>query len=147
MILPFDDRIINVATDANFNIEGEIKTPLTKSVSAKSNFQVGEHSNMINVDIDWSGTSHTAQAQFLKQSAASSALMLSYMQALTPSLSVGGMAQYQTDKGTLTTAYGGVYDKGENLLAAQWDTNVSNRNKMFKEEESCTKYLPLARNF
>jgi hypothetical protein len=51
--------------------------------------------------------------------------MLSFMQALTPSLSMGGTAQYHTDKGSLNTAYGGVFDKGENLIAAQWDSNVS----------------------
>jgi len=125
LILPFDDRLINVATDANFNIEGEVKTPLMKNVNAKFSFQVGEQNNMLSADVDWSGKSHTALAQFLKQSASSSSYMLTFMQALTPSLSMGGMAQYHTDKGTLNTGYGGIYDSGDNLIGAQWDSNVS----------------------
>ena len=40
IILPFDDKVINVATDMDFNVEGDIKAPVTKNVLAKSSFLV-----------------------------------------------------------------------------------------------------------
>ena len=40
IILPFDDKVINVATDMDFNVEGDIKAPITKNVLAKSSFLV-----------------------------------------------------------------------------------------------------------
>ena len=42
IILPFtDDKVINVATDLDFNVEGEIRYPiLSNKIQAKTNFQV-----------------------------------------------------------------------------------------------------------
>ena len=40
LVFPFDDKMINVATDMDFNVEGELKTPITKNIVAKSNFLV-----------------------------------------------------------------------------------------------------------
>ena len=38
-----------------------------------------------------------------------------------------GTGEYSMKKKSLSTGFGGVYDKGENLVAAQWamDSNVS----------------------
>jgi hypothetical protein len=40
LVLAQDDKMINVATDADFNIEGEIKYPVNPNVVAKSKFVV-----------------------------------------------------------------------------------------------------------
>ena len=41
LILPLqDDKVVNVATDMDFNIECEVKVPITPNVLAKSNFTV-----------------------------------------------------------------------------------------------------------
>lgn len=40
LILPFDDKLVNVATDMDFNIEGELKCPLSTNFSSKANFVV-----------------------------------------------------------------------------------------------------------
>ena len=41
VILPFDDnKVLNVATDMDFNVEGEAKIGFTEQISAKSNFAV-----------------------------------------------------------------------------------------------------------
>jgi len=40
IILPSDDRVINVATDMDFNVEGEVKASLTPNITAKSSFVV-----------------------------------------------------------------------------------------------------------
>lgn len=43
IILPYDDKIVNVATDMDFNIEGEAKGPIAKNTTAKSTFVVSYH--------------------------------------------------------------------------------------------------------
>jgi hypothetical protein len=40
VILPYDEKLVNVATDADFNVEAEIKYPINDSLLAKSNFVV-----------------------------------------------------------------------------------------------------------
>ena len=40
VILPFDEKVINVGTDMDFNTEGEVKTPLTDNVSLKGEWVV-----------------------------------------------------------------------------------------------------------
>ena len=42
IILPFDETVINVATDMDFNIEGEVKVPVTKNVVGKTSFLVNQ---------------------------------------------------------------------------------------------------------
>ena len=44
IILPFtDDKVVNVATDLDFNVEGEIRYPIiSNKIQAKTNFQVDE---------------------------------------------------------------------------------------------------------
>ena len=46
------------------------------------------------------------------------------MQALLPSLSLGGQGQYDLNKGDVSMSFGGVYDKDENLFGALWDKEV-----------------------
>jgi hypothetical protein len=43
LILPFDDKVVNVATDMDFNIEAEIKCPISANLSTKTNFTVGSN--------------------------------------------------------------------------------------------------------
>lgn len=40
VILPFDDKMVNVATDLDFNVECEVKYPLAHALGAKLSFQV-----------------------------------------------------------------------------------------------------------
>ena len=41
MIIPFDETtVVNVATDPDFNLEGEIRFPITKDITSKSQFTV-----------------------------------------------------------------------------------------------------------
>ena len=45
LILPFDEKVVNVATDMDFNIEGEVKFPLSDNAHAKTNFVVFNFNN------------------------------------------------------------------------------------------------------
>jgi hypothetical protein len=125
--LPFDEKVINVATDADFNLQGEIKAPITKSISGKSNFDIRDDGQQISVDVDYTDSHSASQFQYQRVSGQQQlqTLSLSYMQALSPSFSLGGMGQYTLSKGTIKTGFGGVYDKGEHLIAALWDKEVS----------------------
>lgn len=40
IILPFEEKLLNIASDLDFNIEGEVKLPLSEKISSKSNFVV-----------------------------------------------------------------------------------------------------------
>ncbi len=52
-------------------------------------------------------------------------LTLSYMQSITPSITLGGSGSYSLAGKTLSTAVGGLYKSDENLMAFQWDDKVS----------------------
>ena len=56
VILPFDERVINVATDMDFNIEGEIKGPISRNLNLKTNFNVSLCIDLefwSNIVLDW----------------------------------------------------------------------------------------------
>lgn len=119
--------MVNVATDADFNIQGEIRSPITKSLSGKTNFTLREDIQHVSMDVDYSDSHSASQFQYSRVAGQqkSQSLSLSYVQALSPAFSFGGMGQYILSKGTVETGFGGVYDKGEHLIAAIWDKEVS----------------------
>lgn len=45
IVLPFDDKVLNVATDLDFNISGDVKLPINSNITAKSNFSVSKCCN------------------------------------------------------------------------------------------------------
>ena len=124
LILPFDDKVVNVATDMDFNIEGEMRVPLAQNLNAKGSFTIHEqHGNNLTVDLDLTDESSATQLQYSPTQGHT--LSMSYMQSMSKSLILGGMAEYVGSKHTLQTSFGGAYDDGDNVVAAQWDTNVS----------------------
>ena len=40
LILPFDDKVVTVGTDMDFNIEGDVKSPITDNFSFKGEYVV-----------------------------------------------------------------------------------------------------------
>lgn len=46
VILPFEERVINVATDMDFNIEGEVKYPFSSRLASKTTFAVSAFYDM-----------------------------------------------------------------------------------------------------
>lgn len=119
LVFPFDDKMINVATDMDFNVEGELKTPITKNIVAKSNFLVRSDnefpfsrftpilpiiafSNATSIPLSQLGDrkSLTAELEIVDESSATqlqysteggNSFGMSYMQAVTPSISIGGI--------------------------------------------------------
>ena len=123
LILPFEDKQVNVATDMDFNIEGEVRVPLGKGLSAKTNFSVHEQQgNNLSVDVDLVDDSSATQVVY---SPNGNVFTLSFMQSLNKYLILGGQGEYAGNKGALALSFGGVYDDKENVLGCQWDTAVS----------------------
>ena len=114
-----------MATDMDFNVEGELKATLVPNVSAKTTFSLGGEQKSLNVDVDVTDVSSAAQFQYA--SGAGTTLGMSYMQSLTPSLALGGVGQYALKKRVLQLGAGAIYDHGEHLFGAQYgtDSNVS----------------------
>ena len=40
LVLSQDDKLLNVATDCDFNIEGEVRLPVTSNIASKTKFLV-----------------------------------------------------------------------------------------------------------
>lgn len=114
-----------MATDMDFNLEGEVKATLIPNVSAKTSFSLGGEQKSLNIDVDVTDVSSAAQFQY--SSGGGNTVGMSYMQSLTPSLALGGIGQYTSKMKVLQLGAGAIYDHGEHLLAAQYgiDSNVS----------------------
>ncbi len=55
---------------------------------------------------------------------AEKSLSLTYMQGILPYLTLGGSLGYSLDKKLVQTSYAGIFDDGENIVSALWDTKV-----------------------
>ncbi|CAE7754689.1 unnamed protein product, partial [Symbiodinium microadriaticum] len=115
-----DDEFVNVATDMDFNIEGEIKWPLAENVTGKLNFTMADQSKNVNGEVQYSGESWTGHLLFGRNPGTS--LGCSYVQAITPSLNAGGQCQYDLAKGEVSTGLAGMYDDGEHVVGAKYDS-------------------------
>lgn len=78
------------------------------------------------LDADIIDKSSATQLKYTGAIGSYGSLGMSYVQSLTPSLAVGGQTDYSLDKGTITNSYGFIYDDEDNLIASNWDNNVSN---------------------
>lgn len=67
-------------------------------------------------------------------------LTVSYMQSVTPFITLGGSGTYSLSTKSLQTAFGGMYKSPENLLALQWDDKVGS-NKQKKKKTIRMMYL------
>eukprot|EP00597_Dinobryon_sp_UTEXLB2267_P004048 CAMPEP_0170077946 /NCGR_PEP_ID=MMETSP0019_2-20121128/14637_1 /TAXON_ID=98059 /ORGANISM="Dinobryon sp., Strain UTEXLB2267" /LENGTH=265 /DNA_ID=CAMNT_0010290531 /DNA_START=264 /DNA_END=1064 /DNA_ORIENTATION=- len=122
LVLPFDEKVVSVQTDLDFNIEGDVKYPITKNVNSKVNFAFGEQQNQVSMEVETTDDCSATQLQMVKSD--ESSLSLGYMQSITPALSLGGSGLYSFKSRTLQTAIGGLFTHGDNTVAAQWDNNL-----------------------
>jgi hypothetical protein len=125
VILPFDDgKLINVAADADCNsVEGEFKIPVASNVTVKTNVVLSGEKNQFSADLELTDDSSTTQIEYA--SGDEPTLTASYMQALTPNVTLGGSGSYSLSSKSLSTALGGMLQWEDNTLSAQWDQNVS----------------------
>mmetsp|Transcript_2848 Transcript_2848/g.4360 ORF Transcript_2848/g.4360 Transcript_2848/m.4360 type:complete len:323 (-) Transcript_2848:115-1083(-) len=123
LILPLeDDKLINVASDMDFNLEGEVKVPIAPNVVAKSIFTNGEQQKSLSLELEL--TDDTSATQFKYSRGAQDQYSIAYMQGVIPNLSIGGCGTYSTKSKSLDAAIGFIYDPAEYTLAAQVDNNI-----------------------
>jgi len=122
IIFADDDKLVNIATDMDFNIEGELKWPLLENVATKVNFAIAEQAKNVNAEVHYNGDNWTGHVLFGKNPG--NVLGCSYVQALTPALSLGGFCQWDVAKGPVTTGFAGLYDDGDHVLAGKYDSNI-----------------------
>lgn len=122
LILPFDEKVISVATDMDLNIESDVKYPLNENLTLKSNIAITDQKKMIAGEMEYCDKNSASNLTVTHEG--DYTLNLSRMQSITPALSLGAAAEYKPKGHSLSTAFLGLYDHEENVLQAQWDTSL-----------------------
>lgn len=117
------ENMFNVGTDADFNIDGELKTPIGGIASLKTNFTISEQQGKNwTADVDFKDDSSAIQLSIgINPTYSAGASM---MQAITPSITLGGTGTYSVEKSDLTTSFGGIYEEDNNQVSALWSNNL-----------------------
>lgn len=125
LILPFDDgRLVNISTDVEFsNIDAEFKIPIDQQQSAKINLSLPQEGYQLSGEYEYNDSSSTTQVA-VTQSPSDVTTSVSYMQSITPYLTLGGIGTYSNKSATVTRGFAGIYSDGENVLTTQWENQV-----------------------
>lgn len=125
LILPFDDgRLVNISTDVEFsNIDAEFKIPIDQQQSAKINLSLPQEGYQLSGEYEYNDASSTTQVSVTK-SPTDVTTSVSYMQSITPYLTLGGIGTYSNKSATVTRGFAGIYSDGENTLTTQWENQV-----------------------
>lgn len=119
------ETMFNVGSDMDFNVDGEFKTAVTENVGLKTSFMVNEQQGRsLSVDVDIRDASSFTQVS--ASQAGSLSLGLSYMQSVTPTITLGGSGTFLPEKSVVSTSFAGIYDDNQNQLSALWTNNVRN---------------------
>ena len=82
--------------------------------------QLGDQAKVMDINVDLTDDCSSTQLQLVHGSTGQK-VGVSYMQALTSTISLGGQASYLIDKNILEPSYAGIYDHGEHQVAACYD--------------------------
>lgn len=122
LILHEEDKMISVNTDMDLNMDGEIKCPLAPSLNAKFNFMLSDQAKTGSVHVDYAGDNYAIQMEASR--APGTTLAVGYTQAVTPNISMGGSGKWNLPKGLVNSSYGGMFDDGEHVVCAVWDSQM-----------------------
>jgi hypothetical protein len=118
------EKIFNVGSDMDFNIDGEFKTPLAESIGMKTSFMINEQQGR-NLTVDLDIRDGSSLTQFSASQSGTLSLGLSYMQSISPTLTLGGSGTYLPEKSVLSSAFAGIYDDNQNQFSAMWTNKVN----------------------
>lgn len=122
IIFADEEKFVNLSTDADINVEGEVKWPLTKGVLGKLNFTLADQAKNGFAEVHYSGDDWTGHVSLGRSPGW--VVGCSYVQTVTEALSLGGAARWDIAKDAFSQSFAGAYDSGENLIAAKYDTNL-----------------------
>lgn len=135
LILHEDDKLISVNTDMDLNMEGEIKYPFSPVLQSKFNFGLSDQAQTGAAHLDLTGDSYTAQLELSRTPGTT--LGATFVQAVHPHVSLGGAGKWNVPKGIVSSSYGGMFDDGEHVVCAVWDSQLQvmylrrvNRNRV-----------------
>jgi len=147
LILPFDDKSINVATNMDFTMmEGEGNLTLTDNISLNGTFGINPNGNSTSLTCNITDSvSNTTMAY--ADSAEGLSYSVSYVQAMTKAFSMGGSGTYAGGK--VKPSFGGIYNGEENIFGATYGAGVSKIDGIKSKYDiilsinhECTQYLP-----
>ena len=130
LILPLDDKqekSMRFRSDLDFNIDAEISYPLMDKLLSKVSFQLSDNGNALVLNVDHSNDNSCTQVECNVSTATT--LGFNFMQAITPSLTLGGSNTYLMGKQSLKTSLCGVYEENGHILGGLYEldsNNVSN---------------------
>lgn len=84
--------------------------------------QLTGEKNQFSADVEISDESSTTQIEY--SNGDDQTVTASLMQCITPELTLGGSGTYSLTNKSLSTAFGGILQWQDNLLAGQWDDKV-----------------------
>ena len=115
LILPFDDKSVNVATNMDFTMmEGEANLSLTENIALNGTFGISPNGNSMSATCTI--TDSVSNTSFNYTQAEAEQYTMSYVQAMTKALSLGGSGTYSD--GVLKASLGGLYIGEENVFGA-----------------------------
>lgn len=114
-----DGNQIQLNSDADMNISGNATFTFSPSANLQCNFQSGGQGSMgaanLNITDSQSATQFTVNHE-----QGNNSFGISYMQALSKSIQLGGSGDYSPAAGVFKRKFGGTYDDEENLFAAMF---------------------------
>jgi hypothetical protein len=125
LIFPYETgTVVNLGTNIDCSsVEGEVKYSLTPTVPSKLNFALTPEANQLQVEAEIPTESNISVLQVTV--APEPQFNFSFMQAICPWLTLGGILGYSHKSGDVTRSIGGIMSYGDNSLFFQKDNNVS----------------------
>lgn len=123
LILPYDEAMVNVSSDLDFNTTAEVSgpVPFISNTTAKGTFVLSDMNKVSSIEVENSDDTSVTK---MTASLYDGVVEISRMQSVTPTIQMGGAGQYDIKSGGLTTSLCGLYENDENVLAAQWDGSI-----------------------
>lgn len=110
------DKMLKVSTDGDFNLETDGKFVLGCEGRLVGKFNAvisDQQGKKLDLETSYSGDNWIGQLLFGRPD---NSLGLTYVQSLTPSISMGGKSLYDPAAGTIFNEFCGMYDDGEHMV-------------------------------
>ena len=127
LMLPLDDKqekSMRFRSDLDFNIDAELNYPLMDKLLSKVSFQLSDNGNALVLNLDHSNDNSCTQLECNVSTATT--VGFNYMQALTPSLTLGGSNTYILGKQALKTAVCGVFESDGHVIGGMYELDSNN---------------------
>lgn len=110
---------INVGTDMDFNIDGDLRSQLSGSTSAKASTTINENQKKVDLELTYKGETFTSSVQVGKSE--STHLHVNYLQSVTKALVLGGQISYGIERKESKRSFAGIYDDGTQMVQGLFD--------------------------